>query len=84
MVAPLICSTSTVLGSVEIGDGTIIHPMATINALNGPIVIGCGNLIEEFAEIINHLPSTLTIGNRNTLRVGCSKFLVGWGGDDGW
>jgi NDP-sugar pyrophosphorylase family protein len=40
-------------GEVTVGSGTVLHPSAKILALNGPIVIGEGNIIEEKVEIRN-------------------------------
>ena len=33
--------------------GTIVHPKATIFAIQGPIVIGANNIIEEGAILVN-------------------------------
>ncbi|OQV20162.1 putative Dynactin subunit 6 [Hypsibius exemplaris] len=59
-------------GEITIGSRTVLHPSSKILAINGPIVIGEGNIIEEKTEIRNNFPpdkdgtkKTLYIGNRN-------------------
>lgn len=54
-ISPLavVCSEATIRGDVSIGEGTIVHPGATILGETGPIVIGDNNIIEEFACIAN-------------------------------
>lgn len=58
---------------ITIGRGSVVHPMATINAKNGPIIIGEHNIIEEKATIINSNSdgSPLIIGDDNLFEVGC-------------
>lgn len=65
--------------SVEVSDGTIVHPEAEIWAKNGPIIIGKNNLIEERTKIINELPTPMIIGDNNVFEVGteCRAKVVG-------
>lgn len=56
---------------ISIGSKTIVHPTAYIHAEKGPIIIGEGNLIEEYVKIINRNEKPLTIGCYNVFEVGC-------------
>jgi dynactin 6 len=42
-----------VLGAVNVGEGTVIHPKAVINAESGSIVVGENNIIEELSSVVN-------------------------------
>jgi dynactin-6 len=62
----MICDNSSILGNVEIGDGTIVHPMCHIEGNNGfVVVIGEKNIIEEKTRITDS-----TIGHCNLFQVG--------------
>ncbi|PWZ00227.1 trimeric LpxA-like protein [Testicularia cyperi] len=58
-------------GDISIGSGTVIHPKATILALQGPISIGSDCIIEETAVIVNRSRNLLKIGDSNLFEVGC-------------
>eukprot|EP00096_Caligus_rogercresseyi_P002263 TRINITY_DN14348_c0_g1_i1.p1 TRINITY_DN14348_c0_g1~~TRINITY_DN14348_c0_g1_i1.p1 ORF type:complete len:179 (+),score=43.93 TRINITY_DN14348_c0_g1_i1:27-563(+) len=49
----IVCCESELKGDITIGSKTIVHPKACIWALDGPIIIGDNNIIEEGARIIN-------------------------------
>lgn len=49
----VVCEESKLRGDITIGNNTIIHPCAVINADSGPIIIGNNCLIEEQVEINN-------------------------------
>mmetsp|Transcript_16185 Transcript_16185/g.21439 ORF Transcript_16185/g.21439 Transcript_16185/m.21439 type:complete len:198 (+) Transcript_16185:30-623(+) len=71
----LVCDEALIISSgehnIEIGAKTIVHPLARIEAISGPIIIGEGNIIEEFCEIINNVSEEpLIIGNSNLFEVG--------------
>ena len=55
---------------IKIGKNSIVHPQAKINALNGPIIIGERNLIEERTTITNESSSVMIIGDDNVFEVG--------------
>eukprot|EP00033_Pygsuia_biforma_P004122 GCRY01004519.1.p1 GENE.GCRY01004519.1~~GCRY01004519.1.p1 ORF type:complete len:199 (+),score=35.97 GCRY01004519.1:58-654(+) len=76
----LVCGSALVEGDhdVIIKKGTVIHPRAVIKATNGPVIIGEGNNICELCQVVNNLPPsedgtpvTMTIGNNNSLDIGC-------------
>lgn len=76
----LICREKTViLGDVTLGADCIIHPTTHIIARNGPIIIGCNNLIEERVNIINNRSTPLIIGDHNVFEVDsrCEASRVG-------
>uniref|UniRef100_A0A0K0ECA3 Dynactin subunit 6 n=1 Tax=Strongyloides stercoralis TaxID=6248 RepID=A0A0K0ECA3_STRER len=58
-------------GEITIGDSTVIQPLASILATNGPIIIGEKNIIEEFViiENLNENGEPLIIGDKNTFEV---------------
>ena len=58
---------------MTIGSGTVIHPRATILALQGPITIGTNNIVEEMAVIVNRTNQPMTIGDDNLFQVGCRE-----------
>merc|ERR1711879_67270 len=72
---PLIIKSSRLISAkkfeIKIGNGCVIHPEAEINALNGPIIIGERNIIEERAKIINENAEPLIVGNDNVFEVQC-------------
>jgi dynactin-6 len=49
----------------------VIHPKATILALQGPISIGSNCIIEETVVIVNRQKSLMKIGDSNLFEVGC-------------
>lgn len=49
----VVCKESILVGEITIGARTVVHPKAVIKALDGPILIGENNLIEDQARIIN-------------------------------
>ena len=66
-------------GEVEIGEGTVVHPGASILALAGPVVIGKQNIVEARCVIKNCNPgSVLSIGDGNIFQVGtgANEFFV--------
>mmetsp|Transcript_107737 Transcript_107737/g.300242 ORF Transcript_107737/g.300242 Transcript_107737/m.300242 type:complete len:215 (+) Transcript_107737:110-754(+) len=74
----VVCNDAKVLGlgGVKIGQGTVLHPAAQVNAKVGPIVIGRYNVLEEQVEISNTVEEPLVIGDHNTFEVG-AKVLGG-------
>lgn len=58
-------------GEISVGSGTVIHPKATILALQGPITIGSNCIIEETAVIVNRRSTPIRIGDNNLFEVGC-------------
>ena len=56
---------------IKIGKSSIVHPQAKINALNGPIIIGERNLIEERSVITNENKEVMIIGDDNVFEVAC-------------
>lgn len=66
-IAPkaLVCKNTTIEGDVQIGNGTVVHVGASILAKKGPIIIGCNNIVNERAVIINNSSTPLTIGDDN-------------------
>merc|ERR1711892_992642 len=65
----VVCVEAELLGDIEIGERSVIHPKARIIAEKGSIVIGNDNLIEETAVIKNVNEETLYIGNKNIFEV---------------
>uniref|UniRef100_A0A8C6QLR3 Dynactin subunit 6 n=1 Tax=Nannospalax galili TaxID=1026970 RepID=A0A8C6QLR3_NANGA len=55
-IAPgaVVCVESEIRGDVTIGPRTVIHPKAWIIAEAGPIIIGEGNLIEDWLPVLSH------------------------------
>lgn len=68
-----IAQDTDIRGTVHIGDGTIVHPKASIQAVGdgAKIVIGSECIIEELAQIVYRGTGTMTIGDRNLFQVGC-------------
>ncbi|CEF65778.1 Dynactin subunit 6 [Strongyloides ratti] len=62
---------SILKGEITVGNSTVIQPLASILATNGPIVIGEHNIIEEFVTIenLNENGEPLIIGDKNTFEV---------------
>eukprot|EP00056_Hartaetosiga_gracilis_P022108 m.28253 g.28253 ORF g.28253 m.28253 type:complete len:170 (+) comp9455_c0_seq1:70-579(+) len=68
----IICRGATIQGDVTIGSGTIVHTTAKLIGINGPIIIGKNNMIEEQVTIENKKPqSVMTIGDGNVFEIGC-------------
>jgi dynactin-6 len=74
----LVVSTAVLKGDVRIGSNCVCHPWSRLEAINGPILLGEGNCVEEFAVITNTLPpaddgtpTQLVIGKYNTFEVQC-------------
>merc|ERR1711970_802447 len=65
----VVCVEAVIVGNVQIGERSVIHPKAQIIAEKGPIVIGNDNLIEEGVIIKNVFEDTLFIGNENIFEV---------------
>lgn len=57
------------MGDVTIGTDCVVHPTTQILAVNGPIVIGSNNLIEERVRIINNQTQPMVIGDQNVFEV---------------
>ena len=55
VIAPdaVVCDEATLEGDITIGPRCVVHPKAMLIAKDGPIVLGAGNLIEEYAKIVN-------------------------------
>jgi carbonic anhydrase/acetyltransferase-like protein (isoleucine patch superfamily) len=51
----LISQDTVLQGDITIGPGCVIHPRASILAINGPIEIGDNCIIEELAMLVNRL-----------------------------
>lgn len=67
----IIASDADLRGEISIGSGTVIHPKATILALQGPISIGANCIVEELAVIVNRTSQAIKIGDSNLFQVGC-------------
>mmetsp|Transcript_16605 Transcript_16605/g.24992 ORF Transcript_16605/g.24992 Transcript_16605/m.24992 type:complete len:156 (-) Transcript_16605:126-593(-) len=62
----MICENATIVGEVQIGDNSILHPDCCVTAIDGSAVnIGEGNIIEEKVQITNS-----TLGHANLCEVG--------------
>lgn len=59
-------------GEITIASGCVLHPLSSLQALGGPIVLGPNCLIEEHVSIINSSSTgqTLTIGAGNHFEIG--------------
>lgn len=75
----IIANDADLRGEISIGTGTVIHPKATILALQGPISIGANCIIEELAVIVNRTGQPIKIGDSNLFQVGCriEAFAIG-------
>ncbi|CBQ73727.1 related to Dynactin 6 [Sporisorium reilianum SRZ2] len=67
----VIAQDADLRGEISVGSGTVIHPKATILALQGPISIGSNCIIEETAVIVNRRSAPIRIGDNNLFEVGC-------------
>lgn len=67
----IIAQDADLRGEVSVGSGSVIHPKATVLALQGPISIGSDCIIEETAVIVNRRSTPLKIGDNNLFEVGC-------------
>ncbi|KAJ9477805.1 Dynactin subunit 6 [Pseudozyma hubeiensis] len=67
----IIAQDADLRGEISVGSGTVIHPKATILALQGPISIGTNCIIEETAVIVNRRSTPIKIGDNNLFEVGC-------------
>eukprot|EP01067_Filipodium_phascolosomae_P000466 Filipodium_phascolosomae@DN1367_c0_g1_i1.p1 len=69
----LVCQEAFLKGTcdITIGNGCILHPNCTVDAVTGPIIIDADCIIEECVTITNSTTATLIIGPRNVFEVGC-------------
>ncbi|ETS59945.1 hypothetical protein PaG_05927 [Moesziomyces aphidis] len=67
----IIAQDADLRGEISVGSGTVIHPKATILALQAPISIGSDCIIEETAVIVNRTSNPIKIGDANLFEVGC-------------
>ncbi|GAK64665.1 trimeric LpxA-like protein [Moesziomyces antarcticus] len=67
----IIAQDADLRGEISVGSGTVIHPKATILALQAPISIGSDCIIEETAVIVNRTSQPIKIGDANLFEVGC-------------
>ncbi|EST04940.1 Bacterial transferase hexapeptide repeat [Kalmanozyma brasiliensis GHG001] len=67
----VIAQDADLRGDISVGSGSVIHPKATVLALQGPITIGSDCIIEETAVIVNRRSTPLKIGDGNLFEVGC-------------
>lgn len=67
----IIAADADLRGEISVASGTVIHPKATILALQGPISIGSNCIIEETAVIVNRKSTPIKIGDNNLFQVGC-------------
>lgn len=67
----VIAQDADLRGDISVGSGSVIHPKATVLALQGPISIGSDCIIEETAVIVNRRSTPLKIGDCNLFEVGC-------------
>ena len=67
----IIAADADLRGEISVGSGTVIHPKATILALQGAISIGSNCIIEETAVIVNRSSTPIKIGDHNLFEVGC-------------
>jgi len=65
----VVCEQAEIKGDVTIGNGCIIHPKARIIAEAGPIILGEGNLIEEYSLIWNR-PAEGVVGSTPIMIIG--------------
>ena len=68
----LVCENVSFQGkhAIEIGAGTVIHPLCVIDASNGPVLIGADNILEERCEIRNlGSGATMQVGSMNLFGV---------------
>ncbi len=75
----VIAQDADLRGEISVGSGTVIHPKATILALQGPISIGSNCIIEETAIIVNRRSTPIKIGDNNLFEVGCRIEAAGVG-----
>lgn len=75
----IIANEADLRGEISIGSGTVVHPKATILALQGPISIGADCIIEELAVLVNRTGQAIKIGDANLFQTGCriEAFAVG-------
>ncbi|TKY85409.1 hypothetical protein EX895_005571 [Sporisorium graminicola] len=67
----IVAQDADLRGEISVGSGTVIHPKATILALQGAISIGSNCIIEETAVIVNRRSAPIKIGDNNLFEVGC-------------
>ncbi|KAJ1607509.1 putative acyltransferase [Cryptosporidium canis] len=70
-VDALVCHESNIIGSVELGEGCIIHPSAVIDGGVGGIAVGKNNIVEESVRIVNRTENKMHIGNNNWFHIRC-------------
>lgn len=75
----VIAADADLRGEISVGSGTVIHPKATILALQAPISIGSNCIIEETAVIVNRRSTPIKIGDNNLFEVGCRVEAAGVG-----
>ncbi|PWN22113.1 hypothetical protein BCV69DRAFT_281115 [Microstroma glucosiphilum] len=68
----IICQDTKLSGEISIASGCVLHPLSSLQALGGPIILGPNCLLEENVNIINSSTTgqTLTIGVGNLFEVG--------------
>ena len=76
----IIADQADIQGSIQFGDGCIVHPGAYIAAKGGPIIFGENCIIEEKARIVNKvkgkdaqgktIPHEMKIGSYNVFEAG--------------
>jgi dynactin-6 len=61
-------------GNITFGNGTVVHPKATIHSLGGAeIIIGSDCIIEEMVQIVHREKGKMVIGDRNLFEAGCRE-----------
>eukprot|EP00697_Spironema_sp_BW2_P007708 gnl/Spiro4/22066_TR10854_c0_g1_i1.p1 gnl/Spiro4/22066_TR10854_c0_g1~~gnl/Spiro4/22066_TR10854_c0_g1_i1.p1 ORF type:complete len:211 (-),score=57.61 gnl/Spiro4/22066_TR10854_c0_g1_i1:259-864(-) len=78
MPGALVAQEAELVGDITIGAGTIVHPKCEIRAVDGPIIIGDDNILEERVVIENKrsagehgICSSIQIGSHNVFEMGC-------------
>jgi dynactin 6 len=64
----MICENATIKGSVQIGEGSVIHPLCVVSAVDDTCVtLGERNIVEEKCHVQN-----TSMGHGNLIEVGAS------------
>ncbi|WFD35853.1 hypothetical protein MCUN1_002721 [Malassezia cuniculi] len=63
-MSAIVPADATLLGSVSIGPGSVVHPTALLDARAGPIVLGHNCIVEERVAIVAG-PAGISIGDAN-------------------
>ena len=67
----IVAADTSFLGNVSIGAGTVVHPRATIDGRQAPVVVGDNCILEEQVTITAR-GDRVFIGDGNSFRVGAT------------